>query len=147
MDEYTCLSAFPDVAPALHALRERFDIPLAILSNGDPPLLDIAVKSAGISSGLFDRVLSVNARAYKPAATAYELGTCAFGTTAREIVYGWDIAGAAWFGYATFWINRIAAHGRTPRYTDSAPSTIHKQEQQQVQHHTAQPSDRPKRTV
>jgi 2-haloacid dehalogenase len=110
MDEYTCLSAFPDVLPALKTLRERFDIPLAILSNGNPPMLDIAVKSAGMS-GLFDHVLSVDAvRAYKPAAAAYALGTQAFGAAAREIVFvssnGWDIAGATWFGYATFWINR-----------------------------------------
>lgn len=115
MDEYACLSAFPDALPALKTLRDRFGIPLAILSNGNPPMLDIAVKSAGMS-GLFDHVLSVDSvRAYKPAAAAYELGTRAFGATraaAREIVFvssnGWDVAGATWFGYTTFWINRAA---------------------------------------
>jgi 2-haloacid dehalogenase len=112
MDEYACLSAFPDTVPALRELRERFEIPLAILSNGNPPMLDIAVKSAGMS-GLFDHVLSVDAvRAYKPAAAAYALGTEAFDARARDIVFvssnGWDIAGAAWFGYTTFWINRAA---------------------------------------
>ena len=115
MDEYACLSAFPDALPALDALREHFGLPLAILSNGNPPMLDIAVKSAGMT-GLFDHVLSVDAvRAYKPDARAYELGTHAFGiarAAAREIVFvssnGWDVAGAAWFGYTTFWLNRAA---------------------------------------
>ncbi|MFM0135622.1 haloacid dehalogenase type II [Caballeronia grimmiae] len=115
MDEYACLSAFPDALPALDALRERFGLRLAILSNGNPPMLDIAVKSAGMT-GLFDHVLSVDAvRAYKPDARAYDLGTRAFGiarAAAREIVFvssnGWDVAGAAWFGYTTFWLNRAA---------------------------------------
>ena len=112
MDEYACLSAFPDTVPALRSLRDGLAMPLAILSNGNPPMLDIAVKSAGMS-GLFDHVLSADsARAYKPAAAAYELGTRAFGAAARDIVFassnGWNVAGATWFGYTTFWINRAA---------------------------------------
>lgn len=111
MDEYACLSAFPDTLPALKSLRDGLNIPLAILSNGDAPMLDIAVKSAGMSE-LFDHVLSVDAvRAYKPAA-AYALGTRAFGVAARDIVFassnGWNAVGATWFGYTTFWINRAA---------------------------------------
>lgn len=122
MDEYACLSAFPDAGPVLRQLREPqagagvtgaaagARIGLAILSNGNPQMLDIAVKSAGMAA-LFDHVLSVDAvRAYKPAPAAYALGTAAFGATPREIVFvssnGWDVAGATWFGYTTFWVNR-----------------------------------------
>jgi len=133
MDEYACLSAFPDVLPALQALRERADVGLAILSNGNPKMLDIAVKSAGMS-GLFDHVLSADTvRAYKPAAAVYALGTAAFGAPARDIVFvssnGWDAAGAGWFGYTTFWINRqrlpaeqlgIAPHGTGGSLADLA---------------------------
>lgn len=119
MDQYACLSAFPDAAPALRALREygaAFEthaLGLGILSNGNPAMLDIAVKSAGIAD-LFDHVLSVDAvHAYKPAPAAYSLGTRAFDAGAREIVFvssnGWDVAGASWFGYTTFWINRAGA--------------------------------------
>lgn len=124
MDEYACLSAFPDTVPALKALRERFGLPLAVLSNGNPPMLDVAEKSAGMS-GLLDHILSVDAvRTYKPVA-AYELGTRAFGAAAKDIVFvssnGWDVAGATWFGYSTFWINRaslpIEQLGVTPRAT------------------------------
>ena len=123
MDEYACLSAFPDTVPALRQLR---DAPLAsnasalskpgsrpglaILSNGNPQMLDIAVKSAGMT-GLFDPVLSVDTvRAYKPSPAAYALGTQAFDAEPREIVFvssnGWDVAGASWFGFTTFWLNR-----------------------------------------
>jgi len=132
MDEYACLSAFPDVLPALRQLRDR-QIRLAILSNGNPQMLDIAVKSAGMS-GLFDHVLSVDAvRAFKPAPASYALGTRAFVAAAREIVFvssnGWDAAGAGWFGYTTFWINRqrlpaeelgVAPHGTGGGMTELA---------------------------
>jgi 2-haloacid dehalogenase len=125
MDEYACLSAFPDAVPALRQLRDAPSASpasasasgkagsrpgLAILSNGNPQMLDVAVKSAGMT-GLFDHVLSVDAvRAYKPSPAAYALGTQAFGAQPREIVFvssnGWDVAGASWFGFTTFWLNR-----------------------------------------
>lgn len=119
MDQYACLSAFPDTTPALRALREYGAaqngraLGLGILSNGNPAMLDIAVKSAGMA-GSFDHVLSVDTvRAYKPAPSAYALGPRAFDASAREIVFvssnGWDVAGAGWFGYTTFWINRTGA--------------------------------------
>ncbi|MGF6568905.1 2-haloacid dehalogenase [Paraburkholderia sp. GAS333] len=146
MDEYACLSAFPDAVPALRALRDAginatasaqssskkasasgekvHRLNLAILSNGNPQMLDIAVKSAGMN-GLFDHVLSVDTvRAYKPSPAAYSLGTQAFGAQPRELVFvssnGWDVAGATWFGFTTFWLNRqnapaeelgVAPHG------------------------------------
>lgn len=114
MDEYACLSTYPDTVPALRKLRALGPRPqLAILSNGNPQMLDIAIRSAGMN-GLFDRVLSVDAvRAYKPCPAAYALGTDAFGALARDIVFvssnGWDVTGAGWFGYTTFWLNRTGA--------------------------------------
>jgi 2-haloacid dehalogenase len=138
MDEYACLSAFPDVLPALRQLRDvrtagrNEPIGLAILSNGNPQMLDIAVKSAGMS-GLFDHVLSVDAvRAFKPAPATYALGTQAFGAVAREIVFvssnGWDASGANWFGYTVFWLNRLGAPaeelGVTPHGTGRSMSDL-----------------------
>ncbi|WP_332674039.1 haloacid dehalogenase type II [Aromatoleum sp.] len=109
MNQYACLSPFPENLGALRALRE-LGIPMAVLSNGTPEMLDVAIKSAGMN-GLFDHVLSVDSvRQYKTSAAAYQLGADAFGCTAREILFvssnGWDAAGATWFGYTTFWINR-----------------------------------------
>lgn len=109
MSQYACLSAFPENLGALKELK-KLGLPLAILSNGTPEMLDIAVKSAGMS-GLFDHVLSVEAvKKYKTAPEAYQLGPDAFKLPAREILFVssncWDAIGAAWFGYTTFWINR-----------------------------------------
>ena len=86
MDEYACLVRVPRYrrARCKRAARARSSVPLAILSNGNPQMLDIAVKSAGMT-GLFDHVLSVDAvRAYKPAPAAYALGTQAFGAAAAR---------------------------------------------------------------
>lgn len=109
MSQYACLSAFPENLGALKELK-KLGLPLAILSNGTPEMLDIAVKSAGMN-GLFDHILSVEAvKRYKTAPEAYRLGPDAFKLPTREILFVssncWDAIGAAWFGYTTFWINR-----------------------------------------
>jgi 2-haloacid dehalogenase len=109
MNAYASLAAFPEVKSSLRALREA-GYTLGILSNGTPQMLDIAVKSAGLTS-LFDHVLSIDAvRAYKTSPAAYKLGTDALARPARDILFvssnGWDAAGAGWFGYTTFWLNR-----------------------------------------
>jgi 2-haloacid dehalogenase len=78
-------------------------------------------------------VLSVDAiRAYKPAPAAYALGTQAFDAQAREIVFvssnGWDVAGAMWFGFTTFWLNRQNAPleelGVTPHGTGAGMNDL-----------------------
>lgn len=109
MSQYACLTAFPENLGALKALK-KLGLPLGILSNGTPRMLDIAIKSAGMA-GLFDHVLSVEAVGqYKTAPAAYQLGPDALGLPAKQILFvssnGWDAAGATWFGYTTYWINR-----------------------------------------
>ena len=112
MHQYTQLTPFADVQGALTALRER-NLTLGVLSNGDPGLLEDCLYSAGLNN-IFDLVLSVDeVRIYKPSPRAYELGTATLGHAANEIAFvssnGWDAAGAAWFGYRTFWVNRSGA--------------------------------------
>ena len=124
MNQYACLSPFPENLAALKALRE-LGVPLAVLSNGTPDMLDVAIKSAGMN-GLFDHVLSVDAvRRYKTSDAAYQLGPKAFGCGAREILFvssnGWDAAGATWFGYTTLWINRS---GQPVEELDVTPSVF-----------------------
>lgn len=109
MNQYACLSPFPENLGALQALKEA-KVPTAILSNGTPEMLEVAIKSAGMH-GLFDHVLSVDAvRKYKTSAEAYALAPAAFECPAERILFvssnGWDAAGAGWFGFQTFWINR-----------------------------------------
>jgi 2-haloacid dehalogenase len=109
MNEYRHLSAFPDSREVLAELQRR-RIPTGILSNGDPEMLDVAVKSAGFG-GLLRHVISVHpARRYKTDPAAYALGTAALGLPAREVLFvssnSWDAIGATCFGYSTLWVNR-----------------------------------------
>lgn len=122
MNQYASLSAFSENLGALRQLK-AMGMPLGILSNGTPQMLDIAIKSAGMH-GLFDYVLSADAvRQYKTADAVYALGPAAFGVAAREMLFvssnAWDACGATWFGYTTFWINRS---GQPAEQLDVAPT-------------------------
>jgi 2-haloacid dehalogenase len=109
MNQYRHLSAFPENKDVLAALKTR-GIATGILSNGDPSMLNLAVKSAGLD-GLLDHVISVDpVRKYKPHPDAYALGEQATGLAARQIVFvssnAWDALAATWYGYQTLWVNR-----------------------------------------
>jgi 2-haloacid dehalogenase len=109
MNQYRHLSAYPENLDVLRALKSR-GIPAAVLSNGDPDMLGVAVKSAGFS-GYLAHVLSVHAtRRYKTDPAAYALAPQALKLPARQILFvssnGWDAIGATWHGYTTLWVNR-----------------------------------------
>jgi 2-haloacid dehalogenase len=109
MNQYRHLSAFPENREVLQALRDR-GVRAGILSNGDPDMLDVAVKSAGFG-GLVDPVLSVHGvRRYKTDPASYALGPEALGLPAKDILFVssncWDAIGATWYGYTTLWVNR-----------------------------------------
>ena len=109
MNQYRHLSSFPENREVLAELKAR-GIPAGILSNGDPEMLGVAVKSAGFS-GLLAHVLSVHACAkFKTDPAAYALGPQALNLPAKDILFvssnGWDAIGATWFGYTTLWVNR-----------------------------------------
>ena len=124
MNEYRHLSAFPENREVLAELQRR-RVPAGILSNGDPEMLAVAVRSAGFTE-LLQHVISVHpVQRYKTDPAAYALGTAAFGLPAREILFvssnGWDAIGATWFGYTTLWVNRTGAPldplGTSPSHT------------------------------
>jgi 2-haloacid dehalogenase len=109
---YERLPAHPEVPAALRALAAR-GLTLAVLSNGNSSMLNAALDAAGLRP-LFAHVLSVErVRKFKTAPEAYQLGPDAFGRPASELLFvssnGWDVVGAAWFGYSGFWINRANA--------------------------------------
>ena len=109
IEAYDRLTAFPENRGVLEELKRR-GIPAGILSNGDPPMLDAAVRSAGFED-LLAHVLSVDAvGSFKTDPATYALGPQAFGVPAERILFvssnGWDALGATWFGYTTLWINR-----------------------------------------
>ncbi|MBE2243394.1 MAG: haloacid dehalogenase type II [Burkholderiaceae bacterium] len=109
MNQYRHLSSFPENHGVLAELARR-GVPAAILSNGDPEMLGVGVKSAGLQD-FIAHVLSVDAvRKYKTDPAAYALGPQALGLPARQILFVssncWDAIGATWYGYTTLWVNR-----------------------------------------
>jgi 2-haloacid dehalogenase len=109
MNAYRSLSAFPENKDVLTALKAR-GIPTGILSNADPAMLQLAVKSSGLD-GLLDHVISVDPiRKFKTHPDAYALGEQATGLAARQIAFvssnSWDALAATWYGYQTLWVNR-----------------------------------------
>ena len=127
MNQYRSLSAFPENREVLQDLRQR-GIVTGILSNGDPAMLNLAVRSAGLAD-LLDHVISVDSvRKYKTAPEAYALGEQATGLRARQIGFvscnAWDALAATWYGYQTLWVNRYQLPfeelGTEPTYTGSS---------------------------
>jgi 2-haloacid dehalogenase len=110
MNQYRHLSSFPENREVLAELKAR-GIPAGILSNGDPDMLGVAVKSAGFS-GLLAHVISVHPlRKFKTDPATYALGAQALNLPAKDILFvssnGWDAIGATWYGYTTLWVNRF----------------------------------------
>lgn len=109
MGAYAELVAFPENTQALEQLK-NMGIPLAILSNGTPWMLEQAVTASGLAD-FFDHILSVDTvRRFKTAPEAYQMGPDAFGCAASDILFAssncWDACAATWFGYRTIWLNR-----------------------------------------
>jgi len=112
MAQYNQLTPFPENLSVLHELK-REGMALAILSNGNPDMLDPVVKAAGME-GVFTHVISAHrVKKFKTAPEVYQLGLDLLGVAVNNSLFvssnGWDICGAAWFGYRTFWVNRAAA--------------------------------------
>lgn len=132
MNQYRSLSAFPENREVLQDLKQR-GIVTGILSNGDPDMLNLAVRSAGLAD-LLDHVISVDpVRKYKTAPEAYALGEQATGLRARQIGFvscnAWDALAATWYGYQTLWVNRYQLPfeelGTQPTYSGSSLRDVH----------------------
>jgi 2-haloacid dehalogenase len=109
LDLYQDLPAYPEVPAVLANLRAS-GYRLAILSNGTPAMLASATRSAGIAT-VIEAALSVDPlRHFKPLAAVYGLVEQHLGVAPRHVMFvssnGWDIAGAARFGFKTTWVNR-----------------------------------------
>lgn len=110
MGAYENLHPWPDAATSLPTLREA-GIRLGFLSNMTAQMLESGLARANLRAS-FEQVLSTDAiRSYKPATAAYQLAPEAFALPPEAILFaafaGWDVAGAKWFGYPTFWVNRL----------------------------------------
>ena len=112
LEAYLGLALFPDVRPGLEALKGQ-GLRLAILSNGEPRMLEAAARSAGILRWL-DHVVSVEeVKIFKPSPRVYNLASERLGVRSAELGFvssnSWDVAGAASAGLTTLWIQRSAA--------------------------------------
>ncbi len=107
MTAYLRLTAFPEARQALEDLAGR---QRAILTNGDLPLIEPAVKAAGLGDVL-DTILTVDTiRIYKPNPRAYALVTEHLGVEAARVLFvssnPFDVVGATSFGFRVAWIKR-----------------------------------------
>jgi 2-haloacid dehalogenase len=131
MNQYRHLSAFPENREVLATLKKR-GVVTGILSNGDPDMLGVAVRSAGLDD-LLDHVISIDSvRKYKTHPDAYALGPKATGVPLQQTVFvscnGWDALAATWYGYRTLWVNRYRMPfeelGTQPTRTGSTLSDV-----------------------
>jgi 2-haloacid dehalogenase len=109
---YLALDPFAEVPAMLDALK-RAGVRLAILSNGNPEMLEPMVKASGLAAQ-FEAVLSVDtAGVYKTDPRVYRLVEARCGVTPGKVCFlsanCWDAHGAAHFGFPTVWVNRAGA--------------------------------------
>ena len=121
MQAYLNLTAYAEVPRVLRALKDA-GYKTAILSNGEPRMLEAAIKGAGLEA-LLDECLSVDdLKVFKPEPRVYELATKAFSIEPSQVMFqssnAWDAAGAAYFGFRVLWVNRF---GQRPERLPSKP--------------------------
>ncbi len=113
------LRCFPDVPEALARLRTKFKI--AVLSNGDPDMLEAAKPYHGIA---FDQVISVaEAGSFKPHVATYTKAAELMGVRLDEVLFvanhAFDCIGAKAAGMHTAFIDRRKRpFGGTPYQPD-----------------------------
>jgi 2-haloacid dehalogenase len=122
MEMYLRLPLFAEAQRALEGLSS---MPLAILSNGSPRMLEEMARNAEVG-GMFRYVISVDeVKTYKPSAAAYELAVRKMGVEKEQIGFVssnfFDVAGAKSFGFRTYWVNRS---GRTADELGVSPDRV-----------------------
>ena len=109
MNLYKVLSPFKEVPETLKKLKGK-NFKLAILSNGNPSLLDELVKSNNLDK-LFDDIFSIEeVGIYKPDSRVYDLPIKKYKIKNSEVMFlsanTWDVSGGGNYGYQSIWVNR-----------------------------------------
>jgi len=123
MEAYLSLDAYPEATAMLQTLRAH-GLRTAILSNGEPGMLESAVAAAGIGDSL-DAVLSVEeVGIFKPHPSVYQLVVDRLGVPPAKVSFqssnAWDANGAAAFGFRVAWCNRFGqGQERIPEAPDA----------------------------
>lgn len=105
------LELWPDSKTTLMQLRER-GLRLAPLANFSPSMIKKLLSRASIIEHFDDLISTDRAQTYKPDPRAYALAEASFGLSRSQIAFAafgsWDAAGGRWFGFPTFWVNRLS---------------------------------------
>ena len=109
MSGYRNLNIWPDVIPVLRELKSK-GIKLSFLTNMTEEMIMKGLQNSNTKE-YFEHIISTDKiRTYKPDPNAYQAGIDILKLRKEEILFvafaGWDMAGAKWFGYPTFWVNR-----------------------------------------
>jgi 2-haloacid dehalogenase len=112
MSAYLALDPFPEVPAMLGKLADA-GIRRAILTNGNPEMIDPMVKASGLADR-FEAVLSVDAaKVFKVDPRTYQLVEARTGVKPDKVCFlssnCWDAHGAAHFGFNVVWVNRGGA--------------------------------------
>jgi 2-haloacid dehalogenase len=127
VDAYSELEPWPDTRPALLAWKKA-GMKLAPLANYSPKMLNRLINRNSLE-GIFDVLISSDAaQTFKPDARAYALGPARLGLPRQQIAFsafgGWDAAGAKWFGFPTFWLNRFGVTAEQLVVPDASGSDL-----------------------
>jgi 2-haloacid dehalogenase len=114
MAGYKHMQAWPDVIPALQQIKEE-KVKVCFLSNMTLEMLHQGIRNSKLNE-YFDYVISTDeTQTYKPSPNAYQMAVQKLKLGKEQILFvpfaGWDMAGAKWFGYPTFWLNRLNSPG------------------------------------
>lgn len=104
------LTPWPDAREVLVALGDR-GLRRTTLANFSPLMIERLLVNAGLDDVFDERASTDEARTFKPDPRAYAVGERVLDLPRAEIAFAafgsWDAAGASWFGYPTFWVNRL----------------------------------------
>ncbi len=106
---YKVLSPFKEVYETLKTLKEK-KYKLAILSNGNPSLLNELVKNNNLDN-FFDDIFSIEeVGVYKPNSRVYDMPIKKYKIKKNEVAFlsanTWDVSGGGNYGYEAIWVNR-----------------------------------------
>jgi 2-haloacid dehalogenase len=109
LDLYKVLTPFKEVPKVLKILKEK-KFKLAILSNGNPALLNELVKNNDLDN-IFDDLFSIEqVGIYKPDSKVYDMPIQKYRIEKNDIAFlsanTWDVSGGGNFGYNAIWVNR-----------------------------------------
>lgn len=106
---FSALPAYPDVGPAMKALREN-EVRVLALTNGSMKNTQTLLKEAGLDAQV-EQVVSIDEiKAWKPLPAGYQYAArvagCDVGRSALVAAHAWDCQGAARAGLVTGWVRR-----------------------------------------